>query len=158
MRSGPVLMLFLSLGVAGCSKTEKPGPVATETSTLAPSPVAIEAAATSSAAPLPTASASTAVTPIVSPNVRALGTEPFWNAQIDGDALTYTTPEDQKGRRTTVARRDTEIGAVFSGKLGDEPLVLTLAKRTCSDGMSDRAHPFSAVLVLGSQRLTGCAS
>lgn len=167
MRSGAVLMLTLSLCAAACGKAADPDPAAIEAPSPATSPVAETAATpgsepaatpTPSTEPTTPAAAPAASTPIVPRDVRALGTEPFWNARINGNTLVYTTPEDQEGRKIAVERRDTAIGAVLSGKLDNEPLVLTLAKRTCNDGMSDRAYPFAAVLALGSQRRIGCAS
>lgn len=160
MRNGTVSMLALTLCVAACGKAAEPeappseGP-AVEASAPAPAPLR-------SAHPTPeTAVAASPVAkapdPIVARELRALGTEPFWNARIAGATLTYTTPEDQKGKTIPIERRDTGIGAVFSGTLDGAPLVLTVTKRTCSDGMSDRDYPFSTVLTIGSQRRVGCA-
>lgn len=164
MRNGSVLVLTLVLCTAGCGKSAEPGPAPTETLSPAASDSGVAptiAAAETTAAPAPGAEPATtppAAASIVPDNVTALGTEPFWNARIEGGTLIYTTPEDQKGRKIAVERRDTAIGAVFSGKLDDEALVLTLAKRTCSDGMSDRDYSLSAVLSIGSQQRIGCAS
>lgn len=41
---------------------------------------------------------------------RAFGTEPFWNVNVEGTRLTYTTPEDQTGVVTEGARRATADG------------------------------------------------
>lgn len=160
MRYGSVSLLVVVLCAAGCGKTADPGPAPTDAATgpgSAPAQPEAAAPSTPSAQPSATAAPPAAIAPIVAANVRALGTEPFWNARIEGDLLTYTTPEDQTGRKGRVKRRDTAIGAVFSGRLDDADLVLTLAKRACSDGMSDRAYPLSAVLTLGSERREGCA-
>lgn len=157
MRSGSILVLILALCAAGCGKAANPSPTPTGPSTAAASTILEPAAETVSETTRPTPAA-TEVRPIVPGNLRALGTEPFWNARIDGNALTYTTPDDEKGRKIVVARRETAIGAVFSGKLDGEALILAIVKRTCSDGMSDRSYSFSAVLSIGSQRRIGCAS
>lgn len=90
--------------------------------------------------------------------IRAIGTEPFWNAEISGDMLTYTTPEDQKGQRAALVRRDVASGAEFSGKLGRAAIHIAVSKRPCSDGMSDRSYRFTVVLTLGSEQRQGCGS
>lgn len=164
MRSGSILVFALALCAAGCGKSAEPGPAPTEKPSPAgsdPGPAAPLATPETTTAPTPSAEPTAtlpAAASIVPDKIRALGTEPFWNARIEGRALIYTTPEDQKGRKIAVERRDTAIGAVFSGTLDDQPLTLTLAKRTCSDGMSDRAYALSAVLSIGSQRRIGCAA
>lgn len=163
MRSGSIRVVALVLCAAGCGKTSEPSPEPTNAAVPMGLSGSGPATATASATAMPKTARATPASPIgpapiIPANLQALGTEPFWNARIDGGALTYVTPEDQKGRKTAVERRDTAIGAVFSGKLDGEPLVLTLAKRACSDGMSDRAYPLSAVLTIGSQRRIGCAS
>ncbi|MEO5587208.1 MAG: hypothetical protein ABIQ81_05895 [Novosphingobium sp.] len=88
---------------------------------------------------------------------RALGTEPFWGAQISGEMLTYTTPDDSKGQHAALTRRDQTNGAEFSGKLGGSAIHLAVTRAACSDGMSDRSYPFTVVLTLGSERREGCA-
>lgn len=167
MRNGAGLALVFALWAAGCGERADPMPGATDSPVAAPSeapatgevPPAVAApieATPTRAAPSPPAAAP-AASPVPA-KFRALGTEPFWNAQIDGEALTYTTPEDQKGRRVTLARRDRANGAEFSGKLGDAAIHIAVTKRTCSDGMSDRSYPFAVILTLGSDRREGCAS
>lgn len=161
MRYGSVAMLVLALGAAGCGKNADPAPISPETpaaaETTAPAtPVAAPARPASS--PATSSPASSAPAPVAPADLHALGTEPFWNARIGAAGLTYSTPEDQAGRKLPVERRDTAIGAVFSGTLNGQPLLLTVTKRICSDGMSDREYPFAAVLTIGTQRRMGCAS
>ena len=160
MRCGSVSLLALTICAAGCGNTADPGPAPTDAVTKPGLVVAKQEAPAPSAPstrPSATAAPPAPIAPIVAANLHARGTEPFWSAQIESDMLTYTTPEDQNGRKVKVERRDTAIGAVFSGKLDDAELILTLAKRTCNDGMSDRVYPLSAVLTLGSERHQGCA-
>jgi uncharacterized membrane protein len=173
MRNGAGLALVLAMAVVGCGERADPVPGATDSPAAVPSeatPISEEPAA----APAPTeltpveatpasavpgsAAKAPVAAPIVPAKVRALGTEPFWNAQIHGEALTYTTPENQKGQRATLVRRDQANGAEFSGKLGGAAIHVAVTKRTCSDGMSDRSYPFTVVLTLGSDRREGCAS
>ncbi len=87
----------------------------------------------------------------------ALGTEPFWAAEVDGTALLYTTPEDQQGQRVALTRRDMGGRTEFSGTLVGDALALRIDAGPCSDGMSDTVYPFSAELRIGSQSLNGCA-
>lgn len=168
MRDGAGLALVFAMCVAGCGEGAGPAPGASDSPAAAPSEAAA-AATESAAAPMPVETAPTQPAPgpadkapvaaaVVPARLRALGTEPFWNAQIDGEALTYTTPEDQKGRRATLVRRDQANGAEFSGKLGGAAIHVEVTKRTCSDGMSDRNYPFTVLLTVGSDRREGCAS
>lgn len=173
MRNGAGLALVLAMSVGGCGERAEPVPGATDSPAAARSE-ATPASEEPAAAPMPTEATPVEATPvpaargsaakapaaasIVPAKVRALGTEPFWNAQIDGEALIYTTPENQKGQRATLVRRDQANGAEFSGKLGGTAIHIAVTKRTCSDGMSDRSYPFTVVLTLGSDRREGCAS
>jgi uncharacterized membrane protein len=154
---------MLAISAGGCGEGSAPAPAATD------SPVATEspppAAGASIAAPtIPTEAAAPAPSAIPSPalaipaKLNALGTEPFWNARIDGTRLTYTTPEDQEGQSTAVTRHDLATGTQFAGKLGGAALLVEVSRKACSDGMSDRTFPFEVVLTLGADRREGCAS
>jgi len=90
--------------------------------------------------------------------VRALGTEPFWNARIEGRCVTYSHPEDQKGTRVWTEFTPGPGGGTWSGNLGGKPFRLTTqVRKDCSDGMSDTLYPLAAELVVGGERRTGCA-
>ena len=60
---------------------------AEETKAIAPPPVNVSACLIQDGGEL-----------LITP-VRAIGTEPFWNAQVEGRCITYSTPDDQKGTR-----------------------------------------------------------
>ena len=92
-----------------------------------------------------------------SERVRATGTEPFWNAEIIGGELTYTTPEDMDGTTIPVTRFAGNSGVGYSGTLRGEPLDLLVTEGVCSDGMSDRRYPFTTTLNIGDDRRSGCA-
>ncbi len=89
------------------------------------------------------------------------GTEPFWSLAVarphsiytsaDGDTLVF----DFKEARQASARPE-EYVQVF--ELGSEQqLVLRKANDCpCSDGMSDRAYPYQATLILAEKILEGC--
>ncbi|HEU0098692.1 MAG TPA: hypothetical protein VFQ67_07935 [Allosphingosinicella sp.] len=90
--------------------------------------------------------------------LRALGTEPFWNARVEGRCVTYSHPEDQKGSRVWTRFTPAPGGGTWSGSLGGRPFELRVRpKRGCSDGMSDRRYPLAAELLVAGERRTGCA-
>ena len=84
------------------------------------------------------------------------GDEPFWDIKIEGDQLTYTTPENIEGLRTTAERFAGNGGLSFSGTLESELLTALVTPGECDDGMSDRTYPFTATVQIGDQALQGC--
>ncbi len=68
---------------------------------------------------------------------RALGTEPFWNVRVDGDALHFTTPENLDGRHFTGTRTPRADGIRYAGEDNGTPFELDIRRGECSDGMSD---------------------
>lgn len=97
--------------------------------------------------------------PIDVPPIRALGTEPFWNAEIDGRCVTYKTPENLGGTRVWTRWSGSSGGGhSFVGSLGGRPFRLTVRSAPgCSDGMSDNRYPMAASLEVGGERRGGCA-
>jgi uncharacterized membrane protein len=90
--------------------------------------------------------------------LRAVGTEPFWAARIEGRCVTYSHPEDQKGTRIWTRYTPGPDGGIWSGALGGRRFELkTRARPGCSDGMSDKAYPFAVDLIVAGERRTGCA-
>lgn len=90
--------------------------------------------------------------------LRALGTEPFWNARIEGRCVTYSNPEDQKGTRLWTRYTPARGGGTWSGSLNGRRFELRIRPGPgCSDGMSDRTYPLAAELTLGGERRQGCA-
>lgn len=92
--------------------------------------------------------------------LRAFGTEPFWAAAITGRCVTYSHPEDQKGTRVwTRYTPGPRGGGSWTGNLRGKPFQLTIRSAPgCSDGMSDRAYPLKADLLVGGERRSGCAA
>lgn len=93
---------------------------------------------------------------------RCLGTEPFWDAKVEGGDLVLRTPEDQTGDRRPVQ-------AVLDSGLFRDPARVVVARdmtlfshpQICSDGMSDRLFGLSAVLVIHGDQprmLSGCCT
>ena len=91
--------------------------------------------------------------------LRALGTEPFWSVELTADRLAYDSPE---GGETTASRPDMVLQGTVAGFEGvtdkGSTLSLTLTATECSDGMSDRTYPLTAIVKLGDRTLTGCAA
>jgi uncharacterized membrane protein len=90
--------------------------------------------------------------------IRAIGTEPFWNARTDGRCVTYSTPENQSGTRIWTRVESGPMGPVFVGTHEGKPFILTVNPAVnCSDGMSDRRYDLSADLTVGGEKRRGCA-
>ena len=90
--------------------------------------------------------------------IRAIGTEPFWGARIDGRCVTYSHPEDQQGTRVWTRFSGTVASGSWTGSLGGSPFVLrTRPQPGCSDGMSDNRYPIAVALTVGGEERTGCA-
>jgi uncharacterized membrane protein len=88
---------------------------------------------------------------------RAFGTEPFWNARVDGDTLIFSTPEDQTGRSMHGRRVPSLVGFVYIGKDGDKEFNLDIRPGECSDGMSDNRYEYVANFIYGETTYKGCA-
>ena len=91
--------------------------------------------------------------------VRALGTEPFWSVELTGTEMVYTTPEPpgQRARQPDPLIRGTT--AIWEAETADGTMLkVTLVATECSDGMSDRTSPLTAMVTVGDRALTGCAA
>ena len=94
-----------------------------------------------------------AVTPL-----RAVGTEPFWGARIEGRCVTYSHPEDQQGTRVWTRYSANSGGGTWTGALGGQRFILTSRPQPgCSDGMSDKRYPLAVALTVGGEQRRGCA-
>ena len=90
--------------------------------------------------------------------MRAIGTEPFWGARIQGRCVTYSTPEDQAGTRIWTKVETGPMGPVFVGSFQAKPFVLRVQPAVgCSDGMSDRRYDWEASLTVAGEERKGCA-
>ena len=96
---------------------------------------------------------------VIPPNlIKAVGTEPFWAARIDGRCVTYMTPEDQKGTRIWAQFSGSREQGVWTGFFANKRFVLrTRPEPGCSDGMSDRRYPLAVSLTVVGEERTGCA-
>lgn len=91
-----------------------------------------------------------------SETVRLVGTEPFWGGQVAGTRLTYTTPDNPDGTTIAVERAAERQPAPPREALDGAALELAVTALACSDGMSDRAYPFTVTLRLGEDVRGGC--
>ena len=90
--------------------------------------------------------------------LRAVGTEPFWGARIEGRCVTYSHPEDQQGTRVWTRYSANRGGGTWTGALGGQRFILaTRPQPGCSDGMSDKRYPFAVALTVGGEQRRGCA-
>lgn len=92
--------------------------------------------------------------------LRAIGTEPFWGARIEGRCVTYSTPEDQAGTRIWTKYNPGPDGGIWSGALGGRQFELRTRPAPppgCSDGMSDNRYPHAVTLRVRGETRTGCA-
>jgi uncharacterized membrane protein len=91
--------------------------------------------------------------------VRALGTEPFWSVELTGTEMVYTTPEPPEQRAPQPRAVVQGTTATFEGKTAaGTALSVTLVATECSDGMSDRTYPLTAMVKVGETSLNGCAA
>ena len=92
--------------------------------------------------------------------LRAIGTEPFWGARIEGRCVTDSTPEDQEGTRVWTKYNSGPDGGIWSGALDGRQFELRTRPAPppgCSDGMSDNRYPHSVTLRVRGETRTGCA-
>ncbi len=91
--------------------------------------------------------------------VRALGTEPFWSVDLTGTGMIYTAaePPGQTAPQPDPVVQGTT--ATYEAETADgTALRVTLIATECSDGMSDRTYPLTAMVKVGDLDLNGCAA
>ncbi len=95
---------------------------------------------------------------IAANSLRAVGTEPFWGARVEGRCVTYSHPQDQSGTRVWTKFSGSAANGVWSGSLNGQPFVMrTRPQAGCSDGMSDIRYPIAVSLTVGGEQRSGCA-
>lgn len=94
------------------------------------------------------------------------GTEPFWGLKI-GEKIVLSEPDRGEASLLTVAPRaaqgrPADLVRVYQTRtLGAKRQYVTIVirkadKNSCSDGMSDTAYPYSAIVIKPSGVLEGC--
>lgn len=92
-------------------------------------------------------------------DLRAVGTEPFWAVEMTKAELKLSgvdiaeTKGPNAGPQMTVGQADWSA-TTAEGKT----LKITLTGKDCSDGMSDRTYPLTAVVMHGETTYNGCAA
>lgn len=91
--------------------------------------------------------------------VRALGTEPFWSVELTGTEMVYTTPGPIEQRAPQPRALVQGTTATLEGRTAEGTMIsVTLVATECSDGMSDRTYPLTAMVKVGDTSLNGCAA
>ncbi|NEX94800.1 hypothetical protein [Caulobacter sp. 17J65-9] len=139
---GAVLLL------CGCSDHESPS-----------TPVEPASAPPETAAPAPAPAAAALAGVDLGQPLRAIGTEPFWGLDVTAAGMALTGPDRPKTEAPSPKLTAQAAQAVFAGRTADgRDLTLTLTPGPCSDGMSDRTYPLTAVVTLAKETLKGCAA
>lgn len=91
--------------------------------------------------------------------LRALGTEPFWSLELTRTEMVYTTPEPPEQRAPQPNPVVQGTTATWEAETAEGTgIKVTLVATECSDGMSDRTYPLTAMVKVDDQDLTGCAA
>lgn len=91
--------------------------------------------------------------------LRVGGNEPFWAVELTGSEMVYSgvdrpeqrAPQGEPVVQGTMATWESTTGA-------GNPIKVTLTATDCSDGMTNRTYPLTAMVDIGGEKLTGCAS
>lgn len=156
MKPNPVAIALLSAVLVACSAQQAP---AQATPTAEPAAVA-----TPAAAPAPTTAPQQAAMGKRAPGdstppmtvFRVFGNEPFWNVNVEGDMLTFTTPEDQQGVVMQGERRSLSNGVEITGMHEGKSFAVRVISGICSDGMSDNQYPLVSNFRYGEVNYKGC--
>lgn len=138
MRRSP-LLFAMTLALAACGDSD---------------PV-VERVGPTMAAPAPTTLAGVDLTQ----PIRALGTEPFWGVDLNGRDMVLTGVDRPELRLAQPRPLVQGTIAIYEAETEDgREMKVTLTATECSDGMSDRTYPLSAIVEVEDETLTGCAA
>lgn len=90
-------------------------------------------------------------------HLRAFGNEPFWAIDIAPGQLRYSSPELPDGKPFKASSTPDGKGVRYSGTLDGKAISLLIEPGTCSDGMSDTVHKWTAALTIDGKTEQGCA-
>jgi len=91
--------------------------------------------------------------------LRAIGTEPFWAVELTGSEMVYSGVDRPEQRAPQGQPTMQGTMAIWEGTTGaGNALKVTLTATDCSDGMSDRTWPLTAMVEIGGENLMGCAA
>lgn len=91
--------------------------------------------------------------------LRVGGNEPFWAVEMTGSEMVYSgvdrpeqrAPQGEPTMQGTMAVWESTTGA-------GNTLKVTLTATDCSDGMTSRVYPLTAMVEVGGELLMGCAA
>ena len=91
--------------------------------------------------------------------LRVGGNEPFWAVELTGSEMVYSgvdrpeqrAPQGEPVIQGTMATWESTTGA-------GNPLQVVLTATDCSDGMTSRTYPLTAMVTIGGETLMGCAA
>jgi uncharacterized membrane protein len=91
--------------------------------------------------------------------VRLLGTEPFWSLDLTGSEIVYAGVDrpEQRGPQPKPVIQGT-VATLETTTASGTPIAITLTETECSDGMSDRTYPLTALVEVGGETLMGCGA
>lgn len=91
--------------------------------------------------------------------VRLLGTEPFWGIDLTGTEIVYSGADrpEQRGPQPKPTIQGT-VATFETTTTAGSAIAITLTATECSDGMSDRTYPLTALVEVGGETLMGCAA
>lgn len=91
--------------------------------------------------------------------LRVGGNEPFWAIEMTGSEMIYAGA-DRPGQRAPQPPPVMQgtMAVWESTTTAGNPLKVTLTATDCSDGMSDRTYPLTAMVEIGGEPLLGCAA
>ncbi|RCJ39217.1 hypothetical protein A6770_12310 [Nostoc minutum NIES-26] len=97
-----------------------------------------------------------------SENFIARGTEPFWSITISKQGIVYSTPDVKKQTFPYVTPlkaqgRPADLVRVYRLRGRGNNILIIKKVSVCSDGMSDKNYPYSAILIRDNMVLEGCA-
>ncbi|HEX2804408.1 MAG TPA: hypothetical protein VHN55_10595 [Sphingomicrobium sp.] len=153
-----------ALLLAGCGVSTAPAPERDKSATADPVPAPGEAAPNSERSK--SAEAETPVSAclvqdgerIAEMGIHAIGTEPFWAADVKGRCVTYSHPENQAGTRVWTRFSGSAEAGSWTGALdGQKFVMVTRPEPGCSDGMSDKRYPIAVTLTVRGEERVGCA-
>ena len=89
---------------------------------------------------------------------RAIGTEPFWRLDVTTTGLRFITPDDTVGISVPpLTPRSLGDTTHWTGETERTKVDVRIWPSACSDGMSDRVWPATALVEIDGQTWKGCA-
>lgn len=91
--------------------------------------------------------------------LRLVGTEPFWGIELTGTEVVYGGPDrpEQRAPQPKATLQGT-VATYAARTAAGTAIDITLTATECSDGMSDRTYPLTALVKVGEETLMGCGA